>query len=78
MAAGLLVFCTDCSVLREVATDNEVVFVENDPNEIVNKLNYFRSNPEERRRLSLNAIALSERYTYERRAESIRDFIFAQ
>lgn len=76
LAAGLLIFCTDCDVLREVVSDDEVVFVRNNPDEIISKLSYYKSNPEERKKLSLNAIKLARNYSYAKRSEQIAEFSF--
>lgn len=77
LAAGLLVFCTDCDVLREVVSEDEVVFVRNNADEIISKLRYYSDNPEKRRIKSLNAIKLSYDYSYTKRSTKIHEFSFS-
>lgn len=75
LAAGLIVICSDCNVLKEVVNDSNVIFVKNDIKSIVEELSSLTVDKERRKKLSKAAINASLKYTYESRATKILHFL---
>jgi glycosyltransferase involved in cell wall biosynthesis len=75
LAAGLIVVCTDCEVLKEVVDESCVIFVRNEVAHIINVLAALNADLVRRKALSKAAIAASLEHTYESRSSKIFNFI---
>jgi len=75
LAAGLIVMCSNCEVLREVVDDSSVIFVENDARRVVDELHSLSADTVRRKALAKAAITVSLEHTYDSRSSSIFYFV---